>query len=207
MAGHRLLTRPSAAKEIEAAGIKRDRQRIVGRIQSLAADPRPPGSEKLAGPAALFRVRQGDYRVIYVVDDAHRLDDLSAFVVNQIVQRRTAQVILTLPDGEPIPPAVQEITEAGRFTRVDLPTLSPAETEMLLSAALDSAIDPDAASNRAIAAAAPRELRSAPCMRSSTAAGASFAANSPNIRTASAEARAASGPWPNPSLTNSEPAA
>ncbi|MFN8228061.1 MAG: LuxR C-terminal-related transcriptional regulator [Mycobacterium sp.] len=82
---------------------------------------------------------------VIVVDDAHRLDDLSAFVVNQIVQRRTAQVILTLPDGEPIPPAVQEITEAGRFTRVDLPTLSPAETEMLLSAALDSAIDPDAA--------------------------------------------------------------
>ena len=72
MAGYRLLDKSSAAKEIEAVGTKRDRQRIVGRIQSLATDPKPPGSEKLAGPAALFRVRQGDYRVIYVVDDAHR---------------------------------------------------------------------------------------------------------------------------------------
>lgn len=72
MAEYRLLIKPSAAKEIEAAGTKRDRQRIVGRIHSLATDPRPPGSERLAGPAALFRIRQGDYRVIYAVDDAHR---------------------------------------------------------------------------------------------------------------------------------------
>ena len=72
MAEYRLLIKPSAAKEIEAVGTKRDRQRIVGRIQSLATDPKPPGSERLAGQAALFRVRQGDYRVIYVVDHAHR---------------------------------------------------------------------------------------------------------------------------------------
>lgn len=72
MAEYRLLIKPSAAKEIEAVGTKRDRQRIVGRIQSLATDPRLPGSEKLAGPATIFRVRQGDYRVIYVVDDARR---------------------------------------------------------------------------------------------------------------------------------------
>jgi len=72
VAEYRLLIKPSAAKEIEAVGSKRDRQRIVGRIRSLATERKPPGSEKLAGPAALFRVRQGDYRVIYVVDDAHR---------------------------------------------------------------------------------------------------------------------------------------
>ena len=70
MAEYRLLIKPSAAKEIESIGTKRDRQRIVGRIQSLAADPRPSGCEKLAGPVALFRVRQGQYRVIYTVDDA-----------------------------------------------------------------------------------------------------------------------------------------
>ncbi|MCC7039604.1 MAG: type II toxin-antitoxin system RelE/ParE family toxin [Burkholderiales bacterium] len=76
MAGYRLLIKPSAAKEIEAVGSKRDRQRIVGRIRSLATEPKPPGSEKLAGPAALFRVRQGDYRVIYMVDDAHRIVEI-----------------------------------------------------------------------------------------------------------------------------------
>ena len=69
MAEYRLLIKPSAAKEIDAIGTKRDRQRIVGRIQSLATDPRPSGCEKLAGATALFRVRQGQYRVIYTVDD------------------------------------------------------------------------------------------------------------------------------------------
>ena len=64
------MIKPSAAKELESIGTKRDRQRVVGRIQSLATEPRPPGCDKLAGPAALFRVRQGQYRVIYTVDDA-----------------------------------------------------------------------------------------------------------------------------------------
>jgi mRNA interferase RelE/StbE len=72
VAGYRLLIKPSAVKEIEAVGTKRDRQRLVGRIRSLATDPRPPSCEKLAGSLALFRVRQGPYRVIYAVDDAHR---------------------------------------------------------------------------------------------------------------------------------------
>ena len=72
MAEYRLLIKSSAAKEIEAIGTKRDRQRIVGRIQSLATDPRPPGCEKLAGLSAMFRVRQGEYRVIYSVDDLNR---------------------------------------------------------------------------------------------------------------------------------------
>jgi mRNA interferase RelE/StbE len=69
VAEYRLLIKPSAAKEIDAIGAKRDRQRIVGRIQTLAKDPRPSGCEKLAGPSALFRIRQGQYRVIYTVDD------------------------------------------------------------------------------------------------------------------------------------------
>ena len=71
MAEYRLLIKPSAAKEIEVIGTKRDRQRIVGRIQSLATEPRPSGCEKLAGLDALFRVRQGQYRVIYSVDDSN----------------------------------------------------------------------------------------------------------------------------------------
>jgi mRNA interferase RelE/StbE len=69
---YRLLIKPSAVKEIEAAGAKRDRQRIVSRIQALAANPRPLGCEKLAGVSTLFRVRQGAYRIIYTVNDAQR---------------------------------------------------------------------------------------------------------------------------------------
>ena len=72
MAEYRLLVKPSAAKENEAIGTKRDRQQIVRRIQALAAEPRPAGCEQLAGHATLSRVRQGPYRVTYTVNDAPR---------------------------------------------------------------------------------------------------------------------------------------
>ena len=70
MAAYRLLIMPSAAKEIAGAGKKQDRQRIVARIQALAIDPRPQGCEKLAGGAERYRVRQGDYRIVYSIDDS-----------------------------------------------------------------------------------------------------------------------------------------
>lgn len=72
MAEYRLRIKASAAKEIDAIGTKRDRQRIVGRVRSLAANPRPVGCEKLAGTASLFRIHQGQYRVIYTIDEAER---------------------------------------------------------------------------------------------------------------------------------------
>jgi len=71
VAEYRLLIKPSAAKELEAVGTKADRRRIVGRIQTLASNPRPSASEKLAGYADRYRVRQGSYRIVYLIDDAH----------------------------------------------------------------------------------------------------------------------------------------
>ena len=70
MESYRLLIKPSAIKELEAAPTK-DRRRIATRIQALATEPRPAGSEKLTGHD-LYRVRQGDYRVVYEVSDAQR---------------------------------------------------------------------------------------------------------------------------------------
>jgi len=72
VAGYRLLIKASAAKELESAGTKSDRQRIVARIQSLGADPRPPRAEKLAGYTDQLRVRQGNYRIVFSVDDERR---------------------------------------------------------------------------------------------------------------------------------------
>lgn len=71
MAEYRLLIKASAAKDIEAVGVKTDRQRIVERIQTLASDPRARGCEKLAGYTDRYRVRQGQYRIIYLIDDRH----------------------------------------------------------------------------------------------------------------------------------------
>ena len=72
MAGYRLLIKPSAAKEIDALGQKKDRRRIVNRIGALADEPRPAGCEKLAGAEGRYRIRQGQFRIVYGVDDATR---------------------------------------------------------------------------------------------------------------------------------------
>ena len=72
MAGYRLLIKPSAVKEIEALGQKKDRRRIVNRIAGLASEPRPAGCEKLAGAEERYRIRQGQLRIVYSIDDATR---------------------------------------------------------------------------------------------------------------------------------------
>jgi mRNA interferase RelE/StbE len=45
------------------------RRLVVLRIQALASDPRPHGSQKIAGDDR-YRIRQGDYRIVYVIEDA-----------------------------------------------------------------------------------------------------------------------------------------
>ena len=67
MGSYKTLIKPSAVKEIEAIP-KRDRQRIVARIEALSSNPRPPGCEKLSGQDK-FRLRQGSYRIVYSVHD------------------------------------------------------------------------------------------------------------------------------------------
>jgi mRNA interferase RelE/StbE len=62
-----LLIKSSAAKELEDLP-PRDRKRAVSKIQRLAADPRPVGAEKLSGQEK-YRIRQGDYRILYLIDD------------------------------------------------------------------------------------------------------------------------------------------
>jgi DNA-binding CsgD family transcriptional regulator len=83
--------------------------------------------------------------VMVAVDDVHLLDDLSTFVVHQIVQRGAAKVVLTFRDGEPIPAATPELWKAGQFDRLNLQPLSQDETTALVSAALGGPLDPDAA--------------------------------------------------------------
>ncbi len=72
MARYELLIKPSAVRELEAIRSKNDRQRIARRIHALGNDPRPTACEKLSGQPR-YRVRQGDYRVVYEVDDRRRV--------------------------------------------------------------------------------------------------------------------------------------
>lgn len=52
-----------------ATGIRQD---LADVIDDLAENPRPPGAKKLVGQNG-YRVRQGDYRILYLIDDRARL--------------------------------------------------------------------------------------------------------------------------------------
>ena len=67
----------SAAKEIERIEPISVRRRVIERIRSLAANPRPRGCEKLSGRLERYRVRQGQHRILYSIDD----DILRVYVV------------------------------------------------------------------------------------------------------------------------------
>lgn len=69
MVEYKFLIKASAVKEIEAIGTKADRQRIVGRIRALVTNPRIQDSEKLAGYTDHYRIRRGQYRIVYRIDD------------------------------------------------------------------------------------------------------------------------------------------
>jgi mRNA interferase RelE/StbE len=67
MAKYKITIKKSAAKELSDIP-KKDLPKIVNRIQTLAHNPRPHGSQKLSRKEE-YRVRQGDYRIVYSVDD------------------------------------------------------------------------------------------------------------------------------------------
>jgi len=67
MAKYKITIKKSAAKELSDIP-KKDLPKIVKRIQTLAQNPRPHGSQKLSRKEQ-YRVRQGDYRIVYSVDD------------------------------------------------------------------------------------------------------------------------------------------
>lgn len=67
MAGYSVLVTRSAEREIERLPTP-VRRLVVRRIQALAGNPRPHGSQKLAGEDK-YRIRQGDYRIVYTIED------------------------------------------------------------------------------------------------------------------------------------------
>ena len=71
-----VLIKPSARRELEALPdhMLRRADRVIA---ALGVVPRPRGSVKLRGTADLFRVRVGDYRVVYRVDDPGRIVEVT----------------------------------------------------------------------------------------------------------------------------------
>jgi DNA-binding CsgD family transcriptional regulator len=79
--------------------------------------------------------------VVLGVDDAHLLDDLSIFVLQQTLQRRAAKLVLTIREGEPVPVGIQELWKDAQFDWIDLQPLSVHDTAALLSAALAGPVE------------------------------------------------------------------
>lgn len=76
MADYSLTISRTASKEFEA--LPPDViERVRAKIRALASAPRPPGSKKLKG-ASTWRIRIGDWRVLYEIDDTKKVVDIAA---------------------------------------------------------------------------------------------------------------------------------
>ena len=71
MVSYNLLIKRSAEKELRKIP-KSELQRIASRIKTLEENSRPSGCQLLKGEDRFYRVRQGDYRIIYEVSDDER---------------------------------------------------------------------------------------------------------------------------------------
>ena len=75
MGRYKLLFRKSVAQDMRHIP-SRDVRRLIAVVDSLSEDPRPAGGEKLSGQER-YRVRQGDYRIVYEIND----DETTVIVV------------------------------------------------------------------------------------------------------------------------------
>ncbi len=76
MPDYRVAFARPARKELEALR-EPIASRVLRRIESLAVEPRPADCRKLEGSRDLWRIRISDYRVVYRIDDASRLIDVT----------------------------------------------------------------------------------------------------------------------------------
>ncbi len=64
----RVSLAPAAARQLRKLD-PQARRRIQAAIELLADEPRPPAATRLVGGAGEWRVRTGDYRIVYEIDD------------------------------------------------------------------------------------------------------------------------------------------
>lgn len=75
MAKYEISVKKSALKELNGIP-KKELQKILKKIRALSSNPRPQGSQKLSHREQ-YRFRQGDYRIIYSIQD----DDLTVYII------------------------------------------------------------------------------------------------------------------------------
>ena len=75
MAEYKIYFKKSVLKDLQSI-LKKDIKKILKVIESLSNDPRPSGCRKLSGQER-YRLRQGQYRIIYSIQD----DEISVWIV------------------------------------------------------------------------------------------------------------------------------
>jgi mRNA interferase RelE/StbE len=65
---YQVIIKPAAEKQLDRLPSK-DRRRVVAALATLSDEPRPPGCAKLEGADDLWRIRVGQYRVVYTIRD------------------------------------------------------------------------------------------------------------------------------------------
>lgn len=106
-------------------------------VGSVGGDP----TQYVHRAAEALLAGAGPRGVVIGVDDAHLLDEMSALLVQQLVLRKAATVVLTLRSGEPAPGAVTSLWKDGHLHRLELQPLSDAEIAALLEAVLGGPLD------------------------------------------------------------------
>jgi mRNA interferase RelE/StbE len=81
---YRVQIEPSALDALKALPEK-ERRRVGKKINTLAFEPRSRKAEKLEGEENLYRIRSGDYRILYQIHD-----DVFIVVVVRVANRRDA---------------------------------------------------------------------------------------------------------------------
>jgi mRNA interferase RelE/StbE len=71
MAAYSLWLKPSVEKDVKSLP-KDVIARVWSRIEALKSDPYPPKVVKLEGAERLYRIRQGDYRIVYDVNSVEK---------------------------------------------------------------------------------------------------------------------------------------
>ena len=87
MAEYIIELKRTAARELEELD-SRLGSRILAAIETLGSQPRPRQSRKLVGSENSYRLRVGQYRVLYQIDDEEKMISLAAIVHRREVYRR-----------------------------------------------------------------------------------------------------------------------
>ena len=82
MSKYAIDIKPSARRELENLSDSLI-ARLLPKIEGLTANPRPSGCRKLRGYKDLWRIRVGNYRVVYIIDD-----DRKRLSVTRVAHRR-----------------------------------------------------------------------------------------------------------------------